>query len=126
MLHNYIMQLCMLWTRHNKLNAIFYSDKIFEINFVLMGLWCTHGQAIFSNWSTTIHRNLAISSNNPNGRIQHIIMNGTSTIIHNLSYYWPQYIGHVVTCIGYGFVQVSSTMVLAMNKALGWIMQFNK
>ncbi len=34
---------------------------------------------------------LVTSPNNPDGRIQHAVVNGTGPVIHDLAYYWPHY-----------------------------------
>lgn len=34
---------------------------------------------------------MVCSPNNPDGRIQHAIVNGTGHVVHDLAYYWPHY-----------------------------------
>lgn len=34
---------------------------------------------------------MVCSPNNPDGRIQHAVVNGTGHVVHDLAYYWPHY-----------------------------------
>lgn len=34
---------------------------------------------------------MVTSPNNPDGKIQHAIVNGTGHVVHDLAYYWPHY-----------------------------------
>lgn len=74
--------------------APFYSSYPAVTDYLRSALFKWAGDAVEYNLGAEHEEpyiEMVCSPNNPDGRIQHAVVNGTGHVVHDLAYYWPHY-----------------------------------